>query len=249
MNRIDLYFTPSEIQDSDLADKLVIVVDVLRASTTAAVALANGAREIIPVASIDAAGELKQKLGKEHVLLCGEREGVKIEGFDLGNSPAEYESKVVKDKALIFCSTNGSKAMLKGSQGALCLVGGLINLSEILRFILREEKELTIICSGSAGKFSFEDAVAGGKYISDLEKKLGRELDKNDGARAALYLFRREEADLYSALRNSFHGKYLVTLGFEADIREAAKLDSVPVVPLLSGGRIVRYQPENVAAQ
>jgi 2-phosphosulfolactate phosphatase len=71
MNKIDLYFTPSEIGEGDLVEKLVIVVDVLRASTTAAVALANGAREIIPVASIDAAGELKQKLGNEHVLLCG----------------------------------------------------------------------------------------------------------------------------------------------------------------------------------
>jgi len=249
MNKIDLYFIPSEIQDSDLIDKLVVVVDVLRASTTAAVALANGAREIIPVVSIDAAGELKQKLGKEHVLLCGERDGVKIEGFDLGNSPAEYESKVVKDKALIFCSTNGSRAMLKGGLGALCLVGGLVNLSEILRFLLGEKKNVVIICSGSSGKFSFEDAVTGGKYIAELEKKLGRELDKNDGARAALYLFRREEADLYSALRNSFHGKFLVTLGFEADIREAAQLDSVPVVPMLSGGRIVRYQPENVTVQ
>ncbi|MCI0331349.1 MAG: 2-phosphosulfolactate phosphatase [candidate division Zixibacteria bacterium] len=249
MNKIDLYFIPSEIQDSDLADRLVIVVDVLRASTTAAVALANGAREIIPVASIDAAGELKQKLGKEHVLLCGEREGVKIEGFDLGNSPAEYEPKVVKDKALIFCSTNGSKAMLKGGQGALCFIGGLVNLSEILRFVLREKKDVAIVCSGSAGKFSFEDAVVGGKYLADLEKKLGRELDKNDGARAALHLYRREEGDLYSALRNSFHGKYLVTLGFEADIREAARLDSVPVAPIFSGGRIVRYQPENVASQ
>src|SRR3989304_1993755 len=130
MNKVDLYFTPTEVAETELAEKLVIVIDVLRASTTAAVALANGAREIIPVASIDAAGELKQKLGKEHVLLCGEGEGQKIEGFDLGNSPAEYESKVVKDKALIFCSTNGSRAMLKGGLGALCLVGGLVNLSE-----------------------------------------------------------------------------------------------------------------------
>ena len=249
MNKIDLYFTPAEVQDGDLADKLVIVIDVLRASTTAAVALANGAREIIPVASIDAAGELKQKLGKEHVLLCGERDGVKIEGFDLGNSPAEYEPKVVKDKALIFCSTNGSKAMLKGGQGVFCLVGGLVNLSEVLRFAVREQKDAAIICSGSAGKFSFEDAVVGGEYIAELEKKQGRELDKNDGARAALQLFHREEADLYAALRSSFHGKYLVTLGFEADIRAAAQLDSVPVVPLFSGGRIVRHQPETVAVQ
>ncbi len=249
MNKIDLYFTPSEVQDGDLTDKLVIVIDVLRASTTAAAALANGAREIIPVASIDAAGELKQKLGKEHVLLCGERDGVKIEGFDLGNSPAEYESKAVKDKALIFCSTNGSKAMLKGGQGLFCLIGGLVNLSEVLRFALREQKDTAIICSGLAGKFSFEDAVVGGKYITELEKKLGRELDKNDGSRAAAYLFRREEADLFSALRNSVHGKYLVSLGFEADIREAARLDSIPVVPLFTGGRIVRHQPEAAAAQ
>ncbi len=244
MNKIDLYFTPSEIGEKDLSEKLVIVVDVLRATTTTTVALANGAREIIPVASIDAAGELKQKLGREHVLLCGERDGQKIEGFDLGNSPAEYEPKTVKDKALIFCSTNGSRAMLKGGQGAVCLIGGLVNLSEVVRFALREDKDVAIVCSGAAGKFSFEDAVTGGKYVSELEKKLGRELEKNDGAKAAHYLYRREEADLYSALRNSFHGRFLVTLGFESDIREAAKVDSIPIVPVLAEGRIIRYQSE-----
>lgn len=249
MIKVDLYFTPTEVAETELTEKLVIVIDVLRASTTTAVALANGAREIIPVASIDAAGELKQKLGKEHVLLCGERDGQKIEGFDLGNSPAEYEPKTVKDKALIFCSTNGSKAMLKGGQGSPCLIGGLVNLSEILRFALREGKDISIICSGQGGKFSFEDAVTGGKYIAELEKKAGRELEKNDGAKASLSLYRREEADLYSALRNSHHGRFLVSLGFESDIREASRLDSIPVVPLMAGGRILRYQPETVAVQ
>ncbi len=249
MNKIDLYFTPSEIAEGELADKLVIVIDVLRASTTSAVALANGAREIIPVASIDAAGELKQKLGKEHVLLCGERDGQKIEGFDLGNSPLEYESKAVKDKALIYCSTNGSRAMLKGGQGALCLIGGLVNLSEILHFALREQKNVSIICSGQGGKFSFEDAVTGGKYVAEFEKQAGQELEKNDGAEASLCLYRREEGDLYSALRNSHHGRFLVSLGFESDIREAARVDSIPIVPLLANGRIVRYQPEAAAVQ
>jgi 2-phosphosulfolactate phosphatase len=167
----------------------------------------------------------------------------------LGNSPAEYEPKAVKDKALIFCSTNGSKAMLRGGQSALCLIGGLVNLSEILRYALREGKDVSIICSGSAGKFSFEDAVTGGKYVSEFEKKLGRELEKNDGARASLHLFRREEADLYSALRNSVHGRFLVTLGFESDIREAAKVDSIPIVPVLAEGRIVRFQPQTAGAQ
>ena len=194
--------------------------------------------------SIDAAGELKQKLGREHVLLCGERDGQKIEGFDLGNSPAEYESKTVKDKALIYCSTNGSRAMLKGGQGAVCLIGGLVNVSEVVRYALRENKDVAIICSGASGKFSFEDAITGGKYASELEGQQGRELEKNDGAKAALFLYHREEVDLYSALRNSFHGRFLVTLGFESDIREAAKVDSIPVVPILAEGRIIRYQPE-----
>src|SRR3972149_7806216 len=111
--KLDLLFLPSEIRNSDLEEKTVIVIDVLRASSTIVTALNNGAKDIIPVESQEDATRLMQEIGRKYVLLCGEKGGQKIEGFDFGNSPYEYTQEVIQDKTLIFCSTHGSRAIVK----------------------------------------------------------------------------------------------------------------------------------------
>lgn len=244
--KIDLFFTPAEVNENELTDKTAVVVDVLRASTTVTWALHNGAREIIPVATIDAASELKSKLGKDHVLLAGERDGLKIEGFDLGNSPAEYEPKIVKEKIVVYCSTNGSKAMLKAGAAALGLIGGFINLSSILKRVLEADKDVALICSGTAGKFSLEDAIFGGRVVEDFQKRT-RHLQLNDAAEAALTLYRQYGDDLVRALQSSTHGKYLISLGFEQDLRLAAALNSISLIPVHQGGRYVPLTDELMA--
>ncbi len=237
--QIDLFFTPAEVSEADLVNKTAVVIDVLRASTTVAWALFNGAREVIPVDTIGAASELKQKLGKDHVLLAGEREGVKIEGFDLGNSPSEYQSSVVKEKIVVYCSTNGSKAMLKAGQASLCLLGGLVNLSAVLEKVLDSGRDVVLVCSGTGGRFSLEDALCGGLLVSELRKRLRQDFAENDAAAVALSLYHQQGKDLLAALKSSAHGKYLVSLGFEQDLQTAAEVDSLAVVPVHEAGRFV----------
>ena len=135
--RLDVSFNAAQLDELQLRDKNVVVIDVLRASTTVAVALANGAREIIPVSTIESAVKISGSLFGEVTLRGGERNGKMIEGFNLGNSPAEYTEGTVRGKSIIFCTTNGSVAMFKSRFARRLLVGSFVNLSAVVEAMLR----------------------------------------------------------------------------------------------------------------
>ena len=115
--RIDTYFTVPEVDGASLAESTVVVIDVVRSTTTIIEALANGARAIFPTESTEDAVRLAQSLGREDSILCGERKGEKVEGFDLGNSPAEFTREVVEDKKLVMSTTNGTRALAIAQEG------------------------------------------------------------------------------------------------------------------------------------
>ncbi len=238
--RIELFFTPNEVKEEELKNRTVLVIDVLRASTTIAYALHNGCKGIIPANSIDGAIELSKKIGRDSALLCGEREGIKIEGFDLGNSPFEYESEKIKDKTLIFATTNGSKAIVKGSNANSLIVGSFVNFQSTFKYISSSLNNLAIICSGKLDQFAIEDAVCGGLYVSSFLKE--GEYELNNAAFAALKLYEVYKNDLLEMLKKSSHGRYLIKLGFEKDLYICAELDSLNIVPILNQGRLVKYE-------
>lgn len=237
--KIDLFFTTEELKPDFLAERAVIVIDVLRASSTIAQALYNGCKDIIPVESAERALDLMQKIGKEYVLLCGERDGQKIEGFDLGNSPFEYSPQVVKDKTLIFATTNGSKAIVKAAPAEKVVVGSFVNFREVLELVLNLNRDLSIICSGKENRFALEDAVCGGMFIHKLQEQQKAEL--NDGSQAAWALYQKNKDNLLKVLEVCDHGKFLASLGFEKDLNFCSQLNSLPVLPILENGRIVKY--------
>jgi 2-phosphosulfolactate phosphatase len=239
--KIDLLFLPSEIRDSELENKLVIVIDVLRASSTIVTALNNGAKDIIPVESQEDATRLMQEIGRKYVLLCGERGGQKIEGFDLGNSPFEYAAEVIQDKTLIFCSTNGSRAIVKASSAGKVMVGTFINLGAALKHALgNKPDEIVFLCSGKEERFSLEDTVCAGMMVAWLKEKMNKNLELSDSAQAGLQVYSQHQKDLLKMLNNSFHGKYLASLGFQEDLVYCSQVDSIQVVPVLETGRLVR---------
>ena len=236
--KINLFFTPNEVKEEELNNQTVLVIDVLRASTTIAYALRNGCKEIIPTSSMDTAIELSRKIGRDAALLCGEREGKKIEGFDLGNSPFEYEAEKIKDKTLIFATTNGSKAIVKGGVGFSLTVGSFVNFQAVADYLNSNSNDLSIICAGKLDQFSIEDAVCGGLYIDALVKK--GVLMLNDGAYAALKLYEIYKGDLLEMLKRSSHGQYLIELGFEKDLYLCSEVNSLNILPMLTDGRLIR---------
>jgi len=235
--KIHAYLLPLETTDSAFKGKIAVVIDVLRASTSIVTAKANGAEKLIPTATIEAAKKLAGTLDRASTLLCGEREGRMIDGFDLGNSPREYTREVVTGKTVILTTTNGTETIMRLDGAREIVVCGLLNLGAVAEAV-RGEEELFIACSGRDRRFSLEDSVCAGGLIARL-RDLGVRPALDDGAATCEALFALHRADLAACLRGSSHGRYLAEIGFDADIADCAALDAQSVVPVVREGRIV----------
>ncbi|MEI8135059.1 MAG: 2-phosphosulfolactate phosphatase [bacterium] len=234
--KVQVYFSPNSLDEIDLRDKTIVVIDVLRASTTITFAMNAGAREVIPVSSVDQAMKIVGNLFSTLTMLCGERGGKRIEGFKLGNSPSEYTPEVVSGKSLILTTTNGAVALTKAKYAHHCFVGSFVNLSAVVTTLLAlpdlDKTGLTLICSGREGDFSLEDAVCAGMMLSKLSEAMPN-IDLTDSARTVLAIYKEYGNDILGTLQSSDHGKYLTSIGFANDILTASELDRVPIVPVM----------------
>ncbi|HEY6952890.1 MAG TPA: 2-phosphosulfolactate phosphatase [Bacteroidota bacterium] len=236
--KIDVTFSAVQLDELQLREKNIIVIDVLRSSTTIAVALHNGAREIIPVASIESAVKISGSLFGEVTLRGGERNGRIIDGFNLGNSPKEYSFSTVNGKSIIFCTTNGSVAMYKSRYARNLAIGSFVNVSAVVDYMKEIGNDFLIICAGRAnaiGNFSLEDAVCAGMMLHKLDESKGAEIELSDAARASLLLYKYLGRSLPKLLKTCDHGQYLNEIGFAEDLKICGAVDSVPVLPVLSG--------------
>ena len=239
MKRIDLYVIPNELERASLDARQIAVIDVLRSSTSIATALQNGAAKIIPVKTVEEATRLHETLDPKTSLLCGEREGRKVSGFQLGNSPREFTRKKVNGSTLIFASTNASPLMAGPLAGRDQILFSYVNLSATVKAVSGSAGDgLTIVCAGRNGRLSLEDTACAGALVRRLSELLPN-LEVNDAAAFArdFDLARGESPE--EILRESEHGRYLIELGFEEDLPVCAAVDSVPVVPVLKEGRIM----------
>jgi len=238
MNNLKTLFIPEAIKNTELAGKLVVVIDVLRASSTIVTALANGCRGFIPILSPDQAKEKAQQFEKERVLLGGEREGTKIEGFDLGNSPREYQREAVKDKTIIFSTTNGVKTleMVKGAHRII--IGSFLNLQAVCNYCTNYKGDISIICAGKEGSFSLEDTACAGMLIDSLKNVLSDTCQESDANLTARLLYKKFGNNILEILRKSQHGRYLESIGLEKDLKFCSQLDFFHIVPVFRDGII-----------
>jgi len=233
--RVDLLFTPTQTDEMGLRGRTVVMIDVLRASTTIITALRNGAKEVIPVSTVESAVKISGNLFGDVILLGGERNGKTIEGFHLGNSPAEYTEERVKGKSIIFSTTNGSQAMVKARYARDMLVCAFVNLSTVAAFIRDAGHDFVIVCAGSNGMFSLEDAVCAGGLIQKLGEAPRLTLELSDAAQASLTLHKAFGRGILRMMKTTEHGRSLAELGFEQDLAVCAAVDTVPVLPQLAG--------------
>ncbi|MDL1892394.1 2-phosphosulfolactate phosphatase [Sphingobacteriales bacterium CHB3] len=233
--RVEVFFTPHQVEELYFREKRVVVVDVLRASTTIATALYNGAKEIIPVATVESAMEIVGNLDGDVTLLGGERDGKMIEGFHLGNSPLEYVEERVRGKSIVLTTSNGSQAILKARHAREMSVLGFVNISVIESVVREGEGDLVILCAGHDGFFSMEDAVCAGMLIHRLVDGSKAEMELGDAGIASVALYKNQGKSILKMLRNSEHGKYLDEIGFRNDLEACAAADAMPVVPQFLG--------------
>ena len=233
--KLTVYFTPLGLKREGIHDKPVLVLDVLRTTTTIVSALSNGARAVLPAPSVEEALRIGQNLERDAVLLTGERNMEKIPGFALGNSPLEMTRDVVEHKTLVMATTNGTPAIVTAEPGVPVLIGAVTNFSaavERARVAFEEHDEIHILCAGREGAFSLEDAYTAGRFTQALlPGHSRRSAELNDGAIAALELVRRYGDKWKRAISASTAGHALKKAGFRADLVAATEVDTYSVVP------------------
>jgi 2-phosphosulfolactate phosphatase len=235
--RIDVFFTPNEMRRG-LDGRVVAVIDVLRATSTIVEALANGARTVFPAGTMEDAVSLAQTLGRKEVLLCGERRARRIEGFDLGNSPLEFTAEAVADKVVVMTTTNGTPALITGSNGDRCVVASFLNLGAVADDLIRHDKRIVLLCAGREGGFSLDDALCAGALIRALRARRRQQTRLNDAALAAAALERRYRRRLATIISHTRAARQIVDAGHTEDIAYCLTEDRHSVVPVMSDRQV-----------
>jgi 2-phosphosulfolactate phosphatase len=236
--KITVHLSPAAVDEMEMKDKNVIVVDVLRASTTIAAALKNGAKEIIPVSSVENAVKISGSLFGDVTLRAGERNAKMIEGFNLGNSPRECTKEVVQGKSIIFMTTNGSVAILRGRHAKNLAIAGFVNISAVVEFLSNLKEDFTIICAGKENNFCIEDTVCAGRIIKKLMRSIDEDVVLDDTGNMSLILDTYYGKQIGKMLKSCDHGRYLTDIGFGEDIKLCGTIDAIDVLPLFTGNVI-----------
>ncbi len=247
--KLEVAFAPNTITPADVAGRTVVVVDILRATTSIAVALANGAKAVLPAASTEEALRIAQNLERDAVVLAGERKSVRIPGFALGNSPAEFGAGAVGGKTIVMTTSNGTQALIAAQGAREVIAAAAVNFGAVVaraRAALEQHGDLLILCAGGEKQFALEDAFAAGRLAKVLIPEGGlKAVEVNDAGVAALELARHYGERWSRALKASAHGRELAALGFRADLDACAAQDTHPVLPLYADRRITAYRPPN----
>jgi 2-phosphosulfolactate phosphatase len=221
----------SAVKQEQVEGKTVVVIDVLRATTVMITALSNGAKEVIPLETIEEARAIYHKMQDPDMLLCGERNAGKIEGFHLGNSPLEYTNSVVENRSLVLTTTNGTKA-LKACIGAKeVFIGAFLNLYALVQAI-HESEEVVIVCSGTKDRFSLDDGLCAALIISELASKM--EIAADDLGHVLLNCLHTDHQNLKDTLKTCSHLNFLIENGYGKDVDFCLQLNTIKIVPIFT---------------
>ena len=222
-----------------------MVIDVLRASTSIAAALANGARAVIPLDSTDEVVMRAKAFERSEVKLAGERQMRPIPGFDLGNSPLEFTRETVEGKTVLLSTTNGTAAItaLQGPRDVV--IGSYVNFSAVLAMLRTAMRgtDIAILCAGREKQFSLEDAACAGRFVHHAMRRRA-DVALNDAAFAAMLIDRRYSDNLMRLFSASAHGRALSEAGYGDDLTACAAIDSYPVIPIYQERQITKLGPE-----
>ena len=230
--RVDAVFFPSELKPSHLADRVVVVLDVLRATTTMAAALAAGVREIFVYPDIESVNQAKMRM--PGALACGEQQCLKPEGFDLGNSPGDFGEQHI-GKKLLMCTTNGTKAILAARGAARVFIGAIVNAKAVASKVRELGKDVTLLCAGTNGELAMEDVIGAGIIAASLG-----EIEATDAALMSRELYLACRDDLVRVLRSTAGGQNIIRANLEKDIEFAARINLLSAVGEVKEGEAIR---------
>ncbi|UCB45719.1 MAG: 2-phosphosulfolactate phosphatase [Spirochaetota bacterium] len=233
---IDVFGTYRNVVFEDIKDKNVVVIDVYRATSVIVTALAHGAESVIPVESIEEAWKIFNSDKHKITVLGGEREALPIDGFHLDNSPVSYAEDRVGGKRVVLTTSNGTRAVKTCASGKHLLIASFLNVSCVVKELIKDGNDVSVVCAGTFGRFALEDGLCAGMIVSSISKKLDVSVSELGIAMKLLY---EKENNILDALRNSSVAcRYLERTGYKYDIDLCLQTDLFDVVPFYKEGAI-----------
>lgn len=234
-NRVEVCFSPNLFPLYTEGYEVVVVIDVLRATSAMCAGFANGVKSIIPVSTVEEAKAYQEK----GFIAAAEREGKIVEGFDFGNSPYSYMTEEVKGKEIALSTTNGTRAInIAKSNGATVVIGSLSNLEAVVNWLKNAKKDTLLLASGWKDKFNLEDTICAGAIAKQLLES-GEFYSENDSTIASRFLYESAESNYFGFLKASSHRRRLRKLKLNKDIHYCLTPNTTDVVPVLVDGRLI----------
>ena len=233
MNKIDVCLSPDLMHLYPVTDKIVVVADILRATSCMTAGIAHGVAGIRPFADLEKCRAMKHC----GYFIAGERNGQKIDGFDLGNSPYDYKQQHLIGKNIAVTTTNGTLAIEKSKNAKMVVIGAFLNKQALADFLMEKNMDTLILCAGWKGKFNLEDTLFAGAMVEALQ---GRYHPSCDAPIAARTLYLEAKKDLSAYLSDSSHVQRLKRLNIEKDITYCLQENQLDCVPVLKDGEIVK---------
>jgi 2-phosphosulfolactate phosphatase len=223
---VRVHFLPILLEPAELRGGVAVMIDLLRASTTIVHALSAGADAVIPCQTVEEAQTAAANLTSAKTVLGGERDGVRIDGFDFGNSPAEYTKESVSGKTVVFTTTNGTHALARCREAKRVLISGFVNLTAVAKELQASALPVHLVCAGTNGRVTGEDILFAGALADELQPD-----SMNDSTRIAIDDYNMNKDDLRQAVANSAGGRNVIQAGHEADIDRVLDRNRFDIVP------------------
>lgn len=234
MPKIEVCLTPALLDLYAIENSIVVVIDILRATSSITYGIENGADAIIPVMNVEDCLNYADK----GYLLAAERNGEVVTGYDFGNSPFSYTAEKVAGKTIVLTTTNGTKAMhLAQERAHQVIVGSFLNLTSVCNYLKKQNKDVLLLCAGWKDNFNLEDTLFAGAVVEQLQNDF---TIGDDASVAALDMYQLAKGDLRQYLKKSSHSHRLIKLNIEEDVQFCLKLDICATIPVLEGEYLVK---------
>ena len=235
--KIEVCHSPALYPVYESKDSIVVVIDILRATSAICTAFEFGAEKIIPVATVEEAWTYKQN----GFLAGAERDAVMVEGFDFGNSPFSYMDKKIKGSTIVLTTTNGTQAIEAAKKAHKVVIGAFTNFSSLCGYLISQNRDVLLLCAGWKDKYNLEDALFAGAVTIELAKNPVFDNGKiADSAWACRYLYEANIQNRFRFFKNASHSKRLAKLNLKKDIKYCFSLDKTKIIPVLEKGCLVK---------
>ncbi|MCK7558572.1 2-phosphosulfolactate phosphatase [Chitinophaga sedimenti] len=231
--RLEVCLSPALLHLYDVKNSIVVIIDVLRATSTICTALYNGAAKIIPVATVEECVNIGRQLD---AITAGERDGKIAEGLRHGNSPFEYSREFIEGKVMVLTTTNGTKLLHMAKDAVQIVTGSFPNISAVCDYLVAQKQHVIPGCAAWKDRVNLEDTLFAGAVVSRIREHF--EVN-DDAAIGAETMYEAAKNDLFAAMQDATHFKRLSNFGLEKDIRYCLTPDGANVLPVLKDGVLV----------